>query len=166
VIVGDNPKPSPQVMPVQKPGGPEQDGSAREGDPGVKPQQARVAEAIRKHITRVASDGKKFSRERYDSELAKDLDEAGLNGSADLLAAKVNEKLARDLAEGVKTQAEVYNQAKADAPRMAAYWMLPVEELKAIGIPDEYLWERMGFSSEEIDQMRALRLAESLAGEG
>jgi hypothetical protein len=44
--------------------------------------------------------------------------------------------------------------------------MLPVEELKAIGIPDEYLWERMGFSPDEIDRMRALKLAESLAGEG
>jgi hypothetical protein len=34
--------------------------------------------------------------------------------------------------------------------------------MKAIGVPQEILWERAGFSSEEIDRMRALRLAESL----
>jgi HK97 family phage portal protein len=33
VIVGDNPKPSPQVMPTQDPGGPPQDGSQRENPP-------------------------------------------------------------------------------------------------------------------------------------
>jgi HK97 family phage portal protein len=33
VIVGDNPKPSPQVMPTQDPGGPPQDGSHREQPP-------------------------------------------------------------------------------------------------------------------------------------
>jgi hypothetical protein len=35
-----------------------------------------------------------------------------------------------------------------------------------LGIPSEAIWERLGYSQEEIDEMRALRLAESLAGEG
>jgi hypothetical protein len=33
VIVGDNPKPSPQIMPIQDPNAPAQDGSAREDEP-------------------------------------------------------------------------------------------------------------------------------------
>lgn len=39
VLVGENPKPSPQVMPPQAPGGPPQDGSARDGDAPDTPNQ-------------------------------------------------------------------------------------------------------------------------------
>jgi HK97 family phage portal protein len=162
VIVGDNPKPSPQVMPVQKPGGPEQDGSAREGDPGVKPEQSST-EALLKFYSRFGS-AKKDNPERWGRELADDLIKAGLNGDAHLMAAQTVDKLQADLAKG--TRAEVLNRAKAEAPRLASRWELRPEEMKQLGIPSEAIWERLGYSQEEIDEMRALRLAESLAGEG
>jgi HK97 family phage portal protein len=39
VIVGDNPKPSPQVMPPQDPNGPSQDGDFREGESRLLPER-------------------------------------------------------------------------------------------------------------------------------
>jgi hypothetical protein len=45
VLVGDNPQPSPQVMPVQQPGKPPQDGSYRVGQPGpTAPPPAKALE--------------------------------------------------------------------------------------------------------------------------
>jgi HK97 family phage portal protein len=53
VIVGDNPKPSPQIMPIQDPNAPPQDGSAREDEPKalVKAQlhPGRRADLERQH---------------------------------------------------------------------------------------------------------------------
>jgi HK97 family phage portal protein len=163
VIVGDNPKPSPQVMPVQKPGGPEQDGSAREGDPGVKPQTESSTEALLKFYSRFAS-AKKDNPERWGRELAEDLQKTGQNGDAHLMAAQTVDNLTSALENG--DRAEVLNQAKADAPRLAARWEMRPEHMYQMGIPDEKVWERLGYSQEEIDEMRALKLAESLAGEG
>jgi HK97 family phage portal protein len=163
VIVGDNPKPSPQVMPVQKPGGPEQDGSAREGDPGVKPETESSTEALLKFYSRFGS-AKKDNPERWGRELAEDLQKTGQNGDAHLMAAQTVDNLTSALENG--DRAEVLNQAKADAPRLAARWEMRPEEMKQLGIPSEAIWERLGYSQEEIDRMRALRLAESLAGEG
>jgi hypothetical protein len=40
------------------------------------------------------------------------------------------------------------------------------EDMRQLGIPAEAIWERFGYSQEEIDEMRALKLAESLASEG
>jgi hypothetical protein len=162
VIVGDNPKPSPQVMPVQKPGGPEQDGSAREGDPGVKPQTESSTEALLKFYSRFGS-AKKDNPERWGRELAEDLQKTGQNGDAHLMAAQTVDNLTTALENG--DRAEVLNQAKADAPRLAARWEMRPEAMKDLGIPAEAIWERLGYSQEEIDRMRALRLAESLANE-
>jgi HK97 family phage portal protein len=52
VLVGDNPKPSPQIMPPQDPGGPEQDGSFREEPKALVKAQlhpGRRAELERQH---------------------------------------------------------------------------------------------------------------------
>jgi HK97 family phage portal protein len=155
-------KPSYDVMPIQNPAGADQGGGAREGDPGVKPNQSST-DALLKFYSRFAS-AKKDNPERWGRELAEDLIKAGLNGDAHLMAARAVERLLNDLGSGDRT--EVLNQAKADAPRLAARWEMRPEAMKMLGIPAEAIWERLGYSQDEINEMRALRLAESLAGEG
>jgi HK97 family phage portal protein len=97
VIVGDNPKPSPQIMPIQDPNAPAQDGSAREEDAPPK-MLARKAElvpsrradlerqhraidlskaAIERHYGRLSRQLKREKADdwdRWDRELADDLD--------------------------------------------------------------------------------------------
>lgn len=153
-------KPSDNVMPIPKPGTPAQDGSHREGEP---PQAASVADALVKFYSRFGSANKQ-DPERWGRELAEDLAKTGLNGDANVLAVQVVENLATALSNG--DRASVINNAKAEAPRLAARWEMRPEEMKQLGLPEEVIWERLGYSQAEIDQMRALRLAESLAGEG
>ncbi len=93
--------------------------------------------------------------------MAEDLTKTGLNGDAATMAAQIVEDLSRALVDGKR--AEVLNQAKADAPRVAARWEIHPERMKEMGIPEEKIWERLGYSKEEIDEMRALRLAEDLS---
>lgn len=104
VLVGENPKPSPQIMGPQQPGEPAQDGSAREDMPmgqsangrhkqiEVTTQPRRVADMARqrRHIDRVTGAllrfyrrqarveraGKAFDSERWNRELADDLERA------------------------------------------------------------------------------------------
>ncbi len=158
-------KPAPNVMPIQNPQGPEQDGSGREGDPGVKPESASLTEILRKHYSRVATrDG--FDLSRYNRELAEDMLGAGLNGDAEMAAAAVNASLMQALKGANGDRAAVFNRLKAEAPALAARWQMSLAELRALNVPEEMLWERAGFSPEQVDRMRALRLAEDLAGAG
>jgi hypothetical protein len=129
----------------------------------VKPETESSTEALLKFYSRFAS-AKKDNPERWGRELAEDLQKTGQNGDAHLMAAQTVDSLVNALENG--DRAEVLNQAKADAPRLAARWEMRPEQMKDLGIPAEAIWERLGYSQEEIDEMRALNLAEDLAGAG
>jgi hypothetical protein len=98
---------------------------------------------------------KSFDIDRWNRELTADLVASGMNGNADEAAAQINTEIGRALA--TRPAEEVFREAKALVTSR-----LDLQAMKAIGVPQEILWERAGFSSEEIDRMRALRLAESL----
>lgn len=152
-------KPADNVMPIQNPAGPDQGGGAREGEPGVRPRQS-FTDAVLKHIERLASQ-QRIEWSRSDREFTEDLERTGMNGDASMAATQINAELRQGLKSGER--AEVFNRAKAEVPRLAARWMAP-EEMKAYGLPEEVIWRRIGYSESEIDEMRALKLAESLAG--
>jgi len=152
-------KPSPQVMPIQNPTKPSQEGDAREDEPFGQ----SLTRVLRRHYERQATSGKGFDLERWNRELAEDLSKAGMNGDAELAAVSVNREIAQALEEG--EPAEVFNRAKADAPYRAALLGLDLMRMRELGVPEEVIWERAGFSQGEIDRMRSLRLAETLSAD-
>ncbi len=153
------PKPANNVMPIPNPNSPAQDGSHREGAP---PSASSIDEALLKFYSRFGS-ANKDNPERWGRELAEDLQKAGLNGDAGVMAAQMVADLERALTNG--DRAAVLNRAKADVPRLAARWEMRPETMKELGLPDEAIWERLGYSQEERDHLRSLKLAEDLASE-
>lgn len=170
VVVGENPKPSPQVMPPQKPGEPSQEGDAREEAPLGASFDPVAAEALFSRTFARQAEAKKTGRnwKRWDKELADDLAEIGLNGdSGRRFACEVNEETRKALAtsdgeafsdERAETLAQKAIQlAKAEHPALQNPEKLErLRDLRALGLPEEVLWEMAGFNEDEIDKMRAL----------
>jgi HK97 family phage portal protein len=185
VQVGDNPKPSVDVMPPQKPGGPPQDGSHRQGDPGVsteppKPPKPKALDGIAADVQGVllrmwdrqerahVFNGKRFTEERFARELTTDLLTLAPALDRDALRASatgIHEALDRALADSDNPR-EVFAAAKANAGRLATMLVTSLgmdpHALRELGVPDEVVWERAGIPVAERDRMRALQMAHEL----
>lgn len=95
VVVGDNPKPAPNVMPVQDPNGPPQDGSARNEIPPpqgqssngshkalevtTKPRRASDMSRQRRYVDETVADLERFYTRQLDAIRAKSFDSARWN---------------------------------------------------------------------------------------
>jgi HK97 family phage portal protein len=178
VMIGDNPKPSPQVMPPQNPAGPSQEGEEREpkGASMELPDEAELATILSRTFSRQFSAKKSAGHwQRWDHELATDLINAGLPDKlADRFAREVNET-SRKALEGDRPGAVFTDEranllaAKAamltrsehpslkDPERLAR-----LESLRNLGLPSEVLWEMAGFNEEEIARMSSLSHAQEL----
>ena len=112
VMIGDNPRPAPNVMPPQDALEPPQDGSHREES---------VREALEKFYDRqsrvVQSNGGGFDTARWNKELTADLRMLGVGEGAGELAAQINDATKAQIAHQPTQQ--VFDQLKADAVRWA-----------------------------------------------
>jgi hypothetical protein len=182
VVVGE--KPSVDVMPVQDPNKPSQDGDHREEDaplagvsaripPPVGPV-ARVRAVLDRCYERERASfrerGGELSVRRFTRELTDDLLTLAPGARRAVVSAKargVQEALARALADADDPDA-VFDRARETSSRLAAVLSLhlgvDVDGLRELGVPDEMIWEARGFTVEEVDRMRAAQVAAELSG--
>lgn len=173
VIVGNNPKPSPQVMPIQDPNKPEQDGSARAETASIEPGMLELGklQAVLGRLFARQKDSRHSSGawQRWDRELADDLAWVGVNGEdGRRFACEVNEETRKGLLDGADVWAD--ERVVDLAQKAKALWLASGEHpsirnpekldrlraLRDLGLPKEVLWEMAGFDEDEIDRMRAL----------
>ena len=172
-------KPSPQVMPIQNPLKPEQDGCFRKEaiqnghKPTLETALVKWADRYEKTVKSAGMDVAVRRDPRWVEELADDL-EAHVGPRARHYAGQIHKAMLDRLREADNNpnldHDDVFGTTRVGLSKLAATLApsegMELREMKEIGVPQEVLWERAGFSVEEIDRMRALRLAESLsAGE-
>jgi hypothetical protein len=172
VIAGDNPKPSPQIMPIQDPNKPEQDGSGSNEEKAIEPE---LIEAVLTSLFERQRKAKKSSGnwKRWDRELTKDLATVGFDDEdAEKFAREINETTRK----GLLTGDEVWAESRIQDLAVKAVWLAANEHpsirndeklerlrlLRDLGLPKEVLWEMAGFNEEEIDRMRAIEHSQEL----